>query len=52
MKLIPSYWLVQAGKVAEGGHTWGAEGWIRIAVWTLVPVRITMRVHRRDTKRA
>lgn len=51
VKLLPSYWLVQAGKTALGGGGWPAEGWIVIAVWTLVALRIGMFVYRRDTAR-
>jgi ABC-2 type transport system permease protein len=50
-KLLPSYWLVQAGQVALGGKAWPPEAWIVIAVWTIVLVRITVRVYNRDTKR-
>ena len=35
-KVLPSYWLVQAGKTAIGGHGWPAEGWIVVGVWALV----------------
>lgn len=51
VKCIPSYWLVQAGKTALGGHGWPAEAWIVIAVWTAVLVRLAVRVYRRDTAR-
>jgi ABC-2 type transport system permease protein len=50
-RLLPSYWLVQAGRVALGGKAWPPEAWIVIAVWTVVLVRITVRVYNRDTKR-
>jgi hypothetical protein len=50
-QLLPSYWLVQAGQVALGGKAWPPKAWIVIAVWTLVLVRITVRVYNRDTKR-
>jgi ABC-2 type transport system permease protein len=51
IKGLPSYWLVQAGKTALGGHGWPAEGWIVIAAWTLVLVPIAALVYRRDTGR-
>jgi ABC-2 type transport system permease protein len=51
VKLLPSYWLVQAGYVALGGRAWGAEGWIVVAVWTIVLARLTVRVWARDTRR-
>ena len=50
-KLLPSYWLVQAGKTAIGGHGWPAEAWIVVAVWTAVLARLTVRAYRRDTAR-
>jgi ABC-2 type transport system permease protein len=51
-KLIPSYWLVQSGKVAFGGSGWPpAEAWIVIAVWTLVFMRLAVLAYRRDTSR-
>ncbi len=52
VKLLPSYWLVQAGKSALGGtHAWPAEAWIVLGVWTLVLVRAAVIVYRRDTAR-
>jgi ABC-2 type transport system permease protein len=51
IKALPSYWLVQAGKTALGGHDWPAEGWIVIAAWTVVLVPLAVRVYRRDTSR-
>jgi len=52
VELLPSYWLVQAGKSAEGGHGWPLEGWIVIAAWTLVLVRLAAFAYQRDTGRA
>jgi ABC-2 type transport system permease protein len=51
VKLLPSYWLVQAGNSAVGGDPWPVQAWIVIGVWTVVTVRIAMRVYRRDTDR-
>lgn len=52
VRLLPSYWLAQASKVAFGGSGWPpAEAWIVIAVWTGVLVRLAVRVYRRDTAR-
>jgi ABC-2 type transport system permease protein len=51
VKALPSYWLVQAGKTALGGGGWPAEGWIVMAIWTVVLTRVTIRVYRRDTSR-
>lgn len=52
VKLVPSYWLVQSGKVAFGGSGWPpAEAWIVIAVWTAVLARLAVLAYRRDTAR-
>jgi ABC-2 type transport system permease protein len=48
---LPSYWLVQAGQSALDGEGWPPEGWIVIAVWTIVLTRVAMIVYRRDTSR-
>lgn len=52
VKLIPSFWLVQAGKAALVLGDWPAEGWIVIAAWTAVLIPIAVAVYRRDTSRA
>jgi len=49
---LPSYWLVQAGKVAEGGGLWPARGWLVLIVWTMTLGRLAARAWRRDTQRA
>ena len=51
VKLLPSYWLVQAGKSASGGGDWPAEGWIVLAVWIVALVPLAVLVYRRDTSR-
>jgi ABC-2 type transport system permease protein len=50
-KAIPSYWLVQAGRTALGGHGWPLEAWLVIAAWTIALTGAAVRVYRRDTKR-
>jgi ABC-2 type transport system permease protein len=50
-KCLPSYWLVQAGKTAVGGHGWPGEAWIVVAVWTVACWRLAVWVYRRDTAR-
>lgn len=49
IKLLPSYWLVEARNVGLGGHAWPAEAWIVTAVWTVLLLRITVRVYRRES---
>ena len=51
IKMLPSYWLVQAGKTALAGGSWPVEGWIVIAAWTAVLVPLAVLVYRRDTSR-
>jgi ABC-2 type transport system permease protein len=51
VRLLPSYWLVQAGYVALGARAWGAEGWTVVAVWTVVLTRLAVVAWRRDTQR-
>ena len=52
VKAIPSYWLVQAGKVALGGSGWPpAEAWIVLGAWSLVLARLALLAYRRDTTR-
>lgn len=48
---LPSYWLVQAGKLALDGDPWPVEAWVVIAVWTLVLTRLALLAWRRDTAR-
>ncbi len=52
VRLIPSFWLVQAGKTGIGGQAWTAEAWIVIAAWALVAAAGAAWAYRRDTKRA
>jgi ABC-2 type transport system permease protein len=52
IKVLPSYWLVQAGSVVlPGGKGWPNEGWVVIAAWTVGLAFIAARVYQRDTKR-
>ncbi len=52
LKGLPSYWLVQAGKVAVQGVNWPAEAWIVIAVWTAVLVPAAVLAYHRSASRA
>jgi ABC-2 type transport system permease protein len=49
---LPSYWLVQANRVALGGHAWPARGWIVVLAWSVVLGVAAARAFRRDTGRA
>jgi ABC-2 type transport system permease protein len=51
VKVLPSYWLVQAGKTAIGGHGWPVEAWAVLAVWILGLGWLAGRVYLRDTAR-
>ncbi len=51
IKAIPSYWLVQAAKTALGHGGWPVEGWIVIAVWTLLLAALAVFAYQRDTHR-
>ena len=50
---LPSYWLVQAGRLGLGqeGQVWGVKGWLCIAAWTVVFAFLAMKAYQRDTKR-
>lgn len=50
-QFLPSYWLVQAGRVAISNHAWGTMGWVVIAAWTTVLTVLAGLVYRRDTGR-
>jgi ABC-2 type transport system permease protein len=49
---LPSYWLVQANRVALGGGGWGARGWLVVAAWSAVLIVLAARAYRDDTGRA
>jgi ABC-2 type transport system permease protein len=48
---LPSYWLVQAGRVSLGGQIWDGKAWLCIVVWTAVFALLAMKAYQRDTKR-
>jgi ABC-2 type transport system permease protein len=49
---LPSYWLVQANRVALGGTSWGSRGWLVVAAWSIVLIVLAARAYRQDTERA
>jgi ABC-2 type transport system permease protein len=48
---LPSYWLVQAGRVTLEGHGWGAKGWAVVIAWTVLLAAGAALAYRRDTGR-
>jgi ABC-2 type transport system permease protein len=50
-QILPSYWLVQAGRSALGGGLWPGRGWMVVGLWTLGLGRLAARAYRRDTQR-
>jgi ABC-2 type transport system permease protein len=51
VKLLPSYWLVQASRVAVGGEGWSGEAWAVTAAWTAATAVVAVLAYRRDTAR-
>jgi ABC-2 type transport system permease protein len=51
-KALPSWWLVQAGKVALHGGTWPAEGWLVVGAWTAGLLPVAVLAYRRATGRS
>jgi ABC-2 type transport system permease protein len=49
---LPSYYLVQAGRIGIGGQAWGTHGWIVLVGWTVVLTALARRAYVRDTSRA
>ncbi len=52
VKVLPSYWLVQAGKAAHGGGNWPLEGWIVVAAWAVALVPFAVFAFRQSSSRA
>jgi ABC-2 type transport system permease protein len=50
-RVLPSYWLVQAGRTALHGHGWGRTAWIVVIGWTFVLSALAAMAYRRDTAR-
>lgn len=48
---LPSYWLVQASHAGLGDGGWGIHGWIVMAIWTVVLIRIAILAYQRDTQK-
>jgi ABC-2 type transport system permease protein len=50
-QFLPSYWLVQAGRVSIDGQPWGVTGWAVVLGWTVVLVAFAGWAYMRDTGR-
>jgi ABC-2 type transport system permease protein len=50
-QFLPSYWLVQAGRIPLHGAAWGAKGWAVVLGWTVVLVALAGYAYVRDTGR-
>ena len=48
---VPSYWLVQAGRISSHGHGWSTQGWGVVIGWTLVLGALAAFAFVRDTGR-
>jgi ABC-2 type transport system permease protein len=52
VKLLPSYWLVQAGHIGLGvSNPWGREAWLVVAAWSAATIAFAAWAFRRDTAR-
>jgi ABC-2 type transport system permease protein len=49
---LPSYWLVQANRVALGGDGWPLRGWVVVGLWSAVLIVLAAKAYRADTGRA
>ncbi len=50
-QLVPSYWLVQAGRSAYTGEWWPPKAWLVIGVWTVAAAALARRAYLRDGAR-
>lgn len=48
---LPSYWLVQASRVALDGTGWPPQGWLVVALWSVALAALARYAYRRDTRR-
>lgn len=51
VKLLPSYWLVQASRVSVDGGGWPGEAWMVVLSWTAAIILLALAAYRRDTAR-
>lgn len=50
-ELLPSYWLVAAGRSAYTGQSWPAKGWAVVVVWSVAAGYLAARAYARDGAR-
>jgi ABC-2 type transport system permease protein len=50
-RYVPSYWLVQASRVALGGDAWPLAGWLVVAIWSVALIALAGYAYRKDTER-
>jgi ABC-2 type transport system permease protein len=50
-QFLPSYWLIQAGRLSLHGQAWGAKAWAVVIGWTIVLVAFAGWAYMRDTGR-
>lgn len=50
-EFLPSYWLVQAGRISQPGHGWTAQAWIVVIVWTTALATLAALAYRRQMSR-
>lgn len=51
-QFVPSYWLVQAGRLAGHGHGWGPTGWVVVLLWIIALTALAGAAYTRDTGRS
>jgi ABC-2 type transport system permease protein len=50
-QFVPSYWLVQAGRIGLQGQSWHALAWAVVIGWTVILAAVAALAYRRDSGR-
>jgi ABC-2 type transport system permease protein len=50
-RFLPSWWIVQAGRIGIGESGWSALGWAVVAAWTVIAAVAGAFAYRRDSGR-
>jgi ABC-2 type transport system permease protein len=50
-QFVPSYWLVQAGRIGLNGQPWHGLAWVVIIGWSLILAAVAATAYRRDSGR-